>query len=344
MKCFLNTISCAVILAAGITSCGGGSNSSDNKPSTTSPQIAAIDASGIYQGYLTSKSSGTIDLDCCIILPSGEFMLHSNPSIVNYPNMLLDGTFQISNNQFSNTGKAYSCTGSNFPSGNNIEAWATSSGEISQAGTQVHLNSNYTSAVPDTGTLCLYRVQTLSDSSKTIKNLSGRWIASATSTIGYTAITVSESGSISGDLTGDISTISSGSNGFRLNLNHSGQIFQGLGFGVDATDKNQFFYMLTNNSTGQLSIGLYRPAPVPSYPYSTTAIVGTDFSLVPTNTGGPITHATIRSGILPSGLSLNNDGSVTGIPNTIGSYYFSIATWNATGSGGEIHMNIIIKQ
>ena len=70
--------------------------------------------------------------------------------------------------------------------------------------------------------------------------------------------------------------------------------------------------------------------PNPIYRDETTT-VGTPLSVIPTNLGGPITSASVTGGSLPPGMTLNNDGSITGTPTTVGVYTVTVSDCNTGG-------------
>jgi len=60
-------------------------------------------------------------------------------------------------------------------------------------------------------------------------------------------------------------------------------------------------------------------APIVSYTDAVTT-VGTPLQVVPQNSGGVITSASLATGPIPNGMSLQQDGSITGTPTTAGVY------------------------
>jgi len=69
--------------------------------------------------------------------------------------------------------------------------------------------------------------------------------------------------------------------------------------------------------------------------------VGSFVSLVPTLTqGGPVTSATLVSGSLPPGLTLNSDGSITGVPTTPGTYTLQIQLCNGANGCETVPLTI----
>lgn len=67
-------------------------------------------------------------------------------------------------------------------------------------------------------------------------------------------------------------------------------------------------------------------------------------SITPANTGGAITSAAVTVGTLPDGLTLNNDGSITGTPTTVETQTVTIEFTNDDGTdAADITIDIVLS-
>jgi hypothetical protein len=98
------------------------------------------------------------------------------------------------------------------------------------------------------------------------------------------------------------------------------------------------FVILTNATGGQVTVPVTIVVSssgstplVATYPAS-TGQVGSALTVAPTlSSGGPATGATLVGGVLPPGMNLNADGTITGIPTQAGSFIAQVQLCNATG-------------
>ena len=130
------------------------------------------------------------------------------------------------------------------------------------------------------------------------------------------------------------STLQSGSLPIGMTLNSDGSIT-----GVP-TVAGSFAALvtLTNASGGQATIVVTITVSATgastlaaNYP-SSSGQTGTPLSVLPVvASGGPVTGATLTGGFLPPGLTLNTDGTITGVPTQTGSFTAQVQLCNATG-------------
>ena len=96
---------------------------------------------------------------------------------------------------------------------------------------------------------------------------------------------------------------------------------------------------LTNASGGQVTVPVTiivsSAGSMPlaaTYPAS-TGQVGAPLTVTPTiASGSPVTGATLVGGVLPPGMALNSNGTITGTPTQAGSFIAQVQLCNATGS------------
>ncbi|WLT32567.1 putative Ig domain-containing protein [Geothrix sp. PMB-07] len=86
----------------------------------------------------------------------------------------------------------------------------------------------------------------------------------------------------------------------------------------------------TRTATATPTYTVIAPTPQAAY-QSVTTNVNLPLTLTPQNAGGPVTAATLASGPLPTGMTLNANGSLSGTPTTTGAFPFTVQLCNGAG-------------
>jgi len=108
--------------------------------------------------------------------------------------------------------------------------------------------------------------------------------------------------------------------------------------------------VLANVSGGQVAVSLIitvsdsGSTPLVGAYVDAAGPVGTPLAIAsPIATGGPAVSATLAGGVLPAGMTLNPDGSISGTPDTPGTYTASVTLANASGGRITIPVTITIN-
>jgi len=98
----------------------------------------------------------------------------------------------------------------------------------------------------------------------------------------------------------------------------------------------------TTTATAQFTIQCKVGAPVITYTTPVTMVVGTPVTLTPTNTGSPITSASVAPA-LPAGLTISATGVISGTPTTVTAANNYVVTANNAGGSGTFTINITVN-
>jgi uncharacterized protein (TIGR03437 family) len=152
---------------------------------------------------------------------------------------------------------------------------------------------------------------------------------------GEVGVTYSQGLVVSGGTSPYTWTITSGSLPGGLTLNASSGLISGipttavsaLPFSVTVKDTDGIVSPVANLSITITAVTVTTTSPLPN------GVAGVSYSQTLNATGGTAPYTwTLSGGVLPAGLSLNSSGAITGNPNTVGSYSFSVIAKDSLGS------------
>jgi len=230
----------------------------------------------------------------------------------------------------------YSFSGSGFPSGISISSNGTISGTATKPGV-------YTILVQALDADFIHASAQLSLTVNPPGNLA---VPPASLPSGTQGVSYSQPLNANGGIPPYTWTVSGGALPPGLNLSSSG-----IASGFPSTTGNFTFTAQAmdaggSTASGAISLTIAPPPLILSAgPTLPSGMTGIDYPLqIFTASGGvpPYTYA-LAAGTLPPGLNLGSDGTISGIPTSVGDFSFSVAATDSTGTATAVNLSAAIR-